>query len=209
MPIIPCFKSDSFRLSLAIQHALNSSSLLTLDILADRLCPMKTNLLFLESQLPFNLQNKTLFSYLQDRDLLVSDDPLACHCFVRGINSTQLYNRTTTSLHFNSPSDLLDSYFREQYGSQTYSSTYSWPEPLIAKSNKFEFNGVSLMTLLINDRKRSLSIIDRLMNETKTYNYKLLSKRWEENGFDEQSFQQLNVDLDILHERYETNSDLF
>ncbi|CAF4561308.1 unnamed protein product, partial [Didymodactylos carnosus] len=114
-----------------IQHSLISSSF-TYDTLVDRLCPRKNYLLSLSSMLPFDFNSSsTLLAYLQDRDLFsdltnltpfinqekIDNNPLACHCFIRGINQQHLYNRHTTqsTLQFNSASSLIDNYFHEQY----------------------------------------------------------------------------------------------
>ncbi|CAF1584608.1 unnamed protein product, partial [Didymodactylos carnosus] len=139
------FYQTSFLLSIVIQHSLISSTF-TYDMLTDRLCPKKNYLLSLSSLLPFDLNSSsTLLTYLQNRDLFSSlinltpfikqkmdNELLACHCFIRGIDQHYLYNPHTTqsTIQFHSASDLIDTYFFEQYSSTMISSSSSWKQKL-------------------------------------------------------------------------------
>jgi hypothetical protein len=62
---------------------------------------------------------------------------------------------------------------------------------------------MNILTGLINDDKISFDFFDHLLNEMKKINFKVVSKRWQENDFDEQIFEQLMNDLHTLHEQYQ------
>ncbi|CAF0942042.1 unnamed protein product [Rotaria sordida] len=200
MPTIPCLNElDKYNLSLSIQHSLllsSSSSTLTLDLLADSLCPMKKNFLNLFSKIPLNLNDKTLFNYLELDDLFQLKKPIGCHYFIRGIEQKQLYNQKLYNFNILTSADLISTYLREQYGTKIFLSTNSSIE---------KYNHMSFITGLFNDDEYSLNFFDYLFNNIKKINYKRLSKRWEENDFDEQMFEQLINNLNTLHEQYQLN----
>ncbi|CAF4624563.1 unnamed protein product [Rotaria sp. Silwood1] len=128
MPTITCLNElDKYKLSLSIQHSLLSSTL-TLDLLADRLCPMKKNFLNLFSHIPLNLNHKTLFNYLELNDVFKLKQPISCHYFIRGIEQKQLYNQQIYNFNISTSSELISSYLREQYGTKMFLSTNSWIE---------------------------------------------------------------------------------
>jgi hypothetical protein len=202
MPIISCLdQADPVRLALAIQHALFSPTL-TLDLLADQMCPMKTNLLNLFWKLPWDLHETTLYNYLQDNDLLTLTNPLACHCFLRGIHQQQLCNTSLYKLSFSTSADLIDRYLREQYESNVFLSTHSWLETFSGKFVRQTFDNAALLSALTNDQDYSVKFIGQLRQDLKKINYKQLSKRWEENDFDEQTFDQLVNEINISYEQY-------
>jgi hypothetical protein len=189
-----CLSSmDDYYLGLTIQHSL-FSSLIPLDLLADRLCPMKKNFLNLFSQIPLELNHQTFYHYLEKLNLFQSMNPIACHYFIRGIEQQQLYNQSL--YHFNIPTsgELFATYLREQFGSKLFVSTDSWIE---------KYDHMNILTGLINDTNYSLNFFDNLLKEMKKINWKLLSKRWQENDYDEQIFEQLMNDLNFLHEQYQ------
>jgi hypothetical protein len=192
MPTINCLNhTDDYKLGLAIQHSLISSSC-TLDILADRLCPMKKNFLNLFSQIPFDLNGQTLYNYLEKTDLFQLTNPISCHYFIRGIEQKQLYNQLLYKFNIQTSGDLISTYLSEQYGTKMFLSTNSWIE---------KYDQMNILTGLINDEKYSFDFFDNLLNEMKKINWKLISKRWQENDFDEQVFEQLINDINTLHEK--------
>ncbi|CAF3409763.1 unnamed protein product [Rotaria sp. Silwood1] len=197
MPTITCLNElDKYKLSLSIQHSLLSSTL-TLDLLADRLCPMKKNFLNLFSHIPLNLNHKTLFNYLELNDVFKLKQPISCHYFIRGIEQKQLYNQQIYNFNISTSSELISSYLREQYGTKMFLSTNSWIE---------KYDDMSFITGLFNDDEYSLKFFDYLLTNMKKINYKTLSKRWQENDFDEQMFEQLINNLNSLHEQYQLNT---
>ncbi|CAF0791639.1 unnamed protein product [Rotaria sp. Silwood1] len=197
MPTITCLNElDKYKLSLSIQHSLLSSTL-TLDLLADRLCPMKKNFLNLFSHIPLNLNHKTLFNYLELNDVFQLKQPISCHYFIRGIEQKQLYNQQIYNFNISTSSELISSYLREQYGTKMFLSTNSWIE---------KYDDMSFITGLFNDDEYSLKFFDYLLTNMKKINYKTLSKRWQENDFDEQMFEQLINNLNSLHEQYQLNT---
>lgn len=192
MPTINCFNhTDDYHLGLAIQHSL-LSSLTPLDVLADRLCPMKKHLLNLFSQIPFELNQQTLYNVLEKTDIFQLEQPIACHYFLRGIPQEQLYNQSLYKFNIQTSGDLISTYLQEQYGSKMYLSTNSWTE---------KYDQMNILTGLINDEKYSANFFDNLLKGIKKINWKVLSKRWEENGFDEQAFEQLTNDINTLQEQ--------
>jgi hypothetical protein len=193
MPTITSLNSmDPYKLGLAIQHSLISSDI-SLDILADRLCPMQKKFLNLFSKIPLDLKQQTLFNYLENNDVFQLTNPISGHYFLRGIEQKQLYNQSLYNFNIQTSGDLISTYLREQYGSNMFLSTNSWVE---------KYDHMSLLTGLINDDNYSFEFFDKLLNKMKKINYKLLSKRWEENDFDQQNFEQLMNDLTALHEQY-------
>ncbi|UJR15927.1 hypothetical protein I4U23_002847 [Adineta vaga] len=200
MPTLTCLDSpDTYQLGLAIQHSLISSNI-TLDLLADRLCPMKKNFLNLLWKVPFELNHETLFQYFENsanENLFPMTHPLACHYFLRGIERTQLYNRSLYNLNIETAGDLIATYLQEQYGSKIFISTDSWRE---------KYDHMSILTGLINDETYSFEFFDNLLMKMKKMKYKLLSKRWEENDFDEEMYEQLMNELRNLHEQYQMNT---
>ena len=127
-------------------------------------------------------------------DLFQLNNPISCHYFIRGIDKNQLYNQSLHNLNIETSSDLISIYLRERYGSKMFISTNSWIE---------KYDHMSLLTGLVNDDYNSYHLLNYLFNEMKKINYKLLSKRWEENDFDEQMFEQLMNDLNSLQEQYQ------
>ncbi|CAF0860987.1 unnamed protein product [Adineta steineri] len=199
MPTLTCSNyDDTYKLGLAIQHSLLSTTL-TQDILVDRLCPMKKNFLNLVSTIPFELKHKTLYHYLENStdNVFQLTKPIACHYFLRGIDRNELYNQSLYKLNVETSADLIEIYLREQYGSKMFVSSDSWVE---------KYNHMSLITGLINDDNYSFDYFNNLLNKMKKMNYKLLSKRWHENDFDEQMFEQMMNDLNSLHEQYQLNT---
>lgn len=192
MPTINSLNSsDDYHLSLAIQHSL-ISSIYPLDILADRLCPMKKTFLNLSSQIPLELNSQqTLYNYLEKTNLFQFDQPLSCHYFLRGIQQEQLYNQVLYKFNIQTSADLLSTYLKEMYGEKMFIST---------DSSIDKYDHMNILTGLINDNKYSHDFFDNLLKEMKKFNWKLLSKRWEENDFDEQAFEQLINDLNTLQE---------
>jgi len=184
---------DDYQLGLTIQHSLLSSSI-SLDLLADRLCPMKKNFLNLFSKIPLNLNHQTLYNYLEKNDLFQLQNPIACHYFLRGIEENQLYNQSLYHFNIQTSGDLMSIYLREQYGTRMFLSMNSWIE---------KYDHMNILTGLINDENYSLKFFDNLLKEIKKINWKLLSKRWQENDYDEQLFEQLINDLNTLHEQYQ------
>jgi hypothetical protein len=180
-------------LGLAIQHSLYSS-LIPLDLLADRLCPMKKHFLNLFSQIPLELNRQTFYNYLEKTNAFQSTNPIACHYFIRGIEEKQLYNQSLYQFNIQTSGELFATYLREQYGSKLFVSTDSWIE---------KYDQMNILTGLINDENYSLNFFNNLVKEMKKINWKLLSKRWQENDFDEQIFEQLMNDLNFLHEQYQ------
>ena len=196
MPTFACLNQlDPYELGLAIQHSLISCDL-SLDILADRLCPSKKTFLKLFSKIPLELKDDTLFNYLEKTDLFQLNNPISCHYFLRGIEQKQLYNHSIYNFNIQTSSDLISTYLREQYGSKMFISTNSWIE---------KYDHMSLLTGLVNDEKYSFDFFDNLFTNMKKMKFKVLSKRWEENDFDEQNFDQMMNDLNTLHERYQLN----
>jgi hypothetical protein len=196
--IVPSLNScDTYELGLAIQQSLISSTI-SLDLLADRLCPMKKHFLNLLAKIPLELNHKTLFQYLENNPdkLFELNHPIACHYFLRGIEQKQLYNRSLYNFNIQTSGDLISTYLREQYGSKMFVSTDSWIE---------KYDNMSILTGLINDDDYSFEFFDKLVRKMKKMNYKVLSKRWQENDFDEQMFEQLTNDLNTLHEQYNLN----
>jgi hypothetical protein len=194
MPTLTCFDPiDNYQLGLTIQHSLYSS-LFPLDILADRLCPMKKNFLNLFSKIPLELNHQTFYNYLEKTDLFQLPNPIACYFFLRGIEEKQLYNQSLYNFNIQTSGDLFATYLREQYGSKMFLSTNSWIE---------KYDHMNILTGLINDDKISFDFFDHLLNEMKKINFKVVSKRWQENDFDEQIFEQLMNDLHTLHEQYQ------
>ncbi|CAF3322338.1 unnamed protein product [Rotaria socialis] len=195
MPTIPCLSSnkDKSKLSLSIQHSLLHSNV-TLDLLADRLCPMKKHFLKLFSKIPLDLHDKTLHNYLDFNDIFRLEKPLACHYFIRGIEQKQLYNQDVYNFNIQTSAELIATYLREQYGTKMFLSTDSWIE---------KYDHMSFITGLFNDDSYSLKFFENLKDDLKKINYKTVSKRWEENEFDEQMFEQLMNNLNTLHEQYQ------
>jgi hypothetical protein len=192
MPTINCFNhTDDYYLGLAIQHSL-LSSLTPLDVLADRLCPMKKHLLNLFSQIPFELNQQTLYNVLEKTDIFQLQQPLACHYFLRGISQEQLYNQSLYKFNIQTSGDLISTYLQEQYGSKMFLSTNSWTE---------KYDQMNILTGLVNDEKYSTNFFGNLLKDIKKIKWKVLSKRWEENGFDEQAFEQLTNDINTLQEQ--------
>jgi hypothetical protein len=193
MPTINCLnnQNDDYKLSLSIQNSLLSSSY-PLDILADYLCPMKKNFLNLFSQIPFDLNHQTLYNYLEKQDLFQLNHPIACHCFIRGIEQKQLYDQSLYNFNIQTSEELISIYLREKYGKNIFVSTNSWIE---------KYDHMNILTGLINDDKYSADFYDNLLKEINKINWKLLSKRWEENDFDEQIFEQMRNDLNNLSEQ--------
>jgi hypothetical protein len=66
-----------------------------------------------------------------------------------------------------------------------------------------KYDHMNILTGLINDENYSLKFFENLLKEIKKINWKLLSKRWQENDYDEQLFEQLINDLNTLHEQYQ------
>ncbi|CAF1050526.1 unnamed protein product [Adineta ricciae] len=198
MPTVPCLDSlDTDNLALAIQHSLISSDV-TLDLLADRLCPMKKNLLNLVWKIPLELKHRTLFYYLENsanENVFPMTNPIGCHYFLRGIQQKQLYDHALYNFNnIETSADLIATYLREQYSSKMFISTNSWTE---------KYDCMSLLTGLINDNNSSFEFFDKLLIKMKKMNYKLLSKRWEENDFDEQMYEHLMNELSNMHEQYQ------
>ena len=185
--------SADYQLGLAIQHSL-FSSITPLDVLADRLCPMKRNFLHLIYRIPFEFDEQYFYNFLEKTDLFQLPDPLACHYFIRGIEQSQLYNQSLYRFNISTSADLLSTYFREQYGSKLYLSTDSWAE---------KYDEMTLLTGLVNEQSSSGKVFDELIEEMKKVNWKTLSKRWQENQFEEQNFEQLIDDLNALSEQYQ------
>lgn len=194
MPTLPCLDpTDDEQLGLAIQHSL-FSSMTPLDVLADRLCPMKKNLLHLSYRIPFELNKDYFYNYLEKTDLFQMSNPLACHYFIRGIDQDQLYNQSLYKFNIPTSGELLSTYLNEQYGSNLFVSTNSWRE---------KYDQMNIFTGLINDTNMSMKFVENLIEEMKKINWKTLSKRWQENEFDEQDFEQLIDQLNCLHEEYQ------
>lgn len=200
MPTIPCLnQADPELLALAIHHSLFSPSL-SLDLLADRLCPMKASLLNLFWKIPLNLQKKTLHAYLEaTTDLFPTKSPLAWHSFLRGIEQKDLYNASLYKFNISNSADLMSTYLREQYGSNMSLSSDSWVE---AYPN-YRGESISLLTALVNDPQSASATFAQLKTEMSKLSYKVLSKRWEENDFDQTAFEQVITDLETLHEQYD------
>lgn len=182
-----------YQLGLAIQHSL-FSSMTPLDILADRLCPMKKNFLNLFYEIPLELKHEYFYNFLEKTDRFQMSNPLACHYFIRGIEQNQLYNQSLYRFNITNSADLLSTYFREEYGSKLYLSTDSWTE---------KYDEMNILTGLINEQNYSVKFFEELIEEMKKLNWKTLSKRWQENDFEEQNFEQLFNDLHILTEQYQ------
>lgn len=194
MPTLTCLDPTAdYQLGLAIQHSL-FSSVTSLDILADRLCPMKKNLLHLSYRIPFEMETEYFYNFLEKTDLFQMSNPLACHYFIRGIEQHQLYNQSLHRLNIPTSGELLSTFFQEQYGSKLYISTDSW---------KDKYDQMNILTGLINDENTSLNFLGKLIEDMKKINWKTLSKRWQENSFDEQDFEQLIDQLNCLHEEYQ------
>lgn len=193
MPTIACLHENDYnKLALSIQNCLLSSTI-ALDVLADRLCPMKKYYLNLFSKIPLDLEKATLFNYLEVNNLFKLKDPLSCHYFIRGIEQKQLYDRKLYSFNINTSAELILTYIREKYGSKLFASTNSWID---------KYDNMALMTGLFNDDYYSSKLFDELRTNVKKMNYKCLSKRWEENDFDEQMFEQLVNNLNAVHDQY-------
>lgn len=194
MPTLACLDNpDAFETSLAIQHALYSS-LFPLDVLADRLCPMKRSFLKLFSKIPFDYApSKTLMNYLDKTDLFPSLNPSAMHFVVRGLTKAQLYNSSVSKFDFETAGELIERYLREEYNSHMFISNTSWTE---------KYDGINVLSAMINDEKSSEEFFGQLIEKLKKSNLKTISKRWQENNFDEQMFEQLINDLSVLHEQY-------
>ena len=195
MPTLTCLNpSADYQLGLAIQHSLFSSTT-PLDVLADRLCPMKKNFLNLFYQIPFELKSdQYLYNFLEKTDLFKLTDPLACHYFIRGIEQNQLYNQSLYHFNITNSADLLSTFFSEEYGSKLYLSTDSWTK---------KYDEMNILTGLINEQNSSVKFFEELIEEMKKIKWKTLSKRWEENEFEEQNFEQLFNDLNSLSEQYQ------
>ena len=199
MPTIACLNPIAPELlGLAIHHSLFSPTL-SLDLLADRLCPAKASLLDLFWKIPLDLKKKTLHGYLDTTDLFPLNRPLACHCFLRGIEQKALYNPSLYKLNISTSAELLATYLREQYGSNMFLSSDSWVEPFA----NYQGESISLLTALINDPQSASATFARLQKEISKSSYKVLSKRWEENEFDQAAFEQVLTDLETLHGQYE------
>ena len=196
MPTLACINEiDIYKSALTIQHSFISSTL-KLDLLADHLCPMNKTLLNLYSVIPLNLNHRTLFNDLQSNDLFQFIDPIACHYFIRGIGYDQLYDHHLYNFNIHTSADFISTYLREQYGTKVFLSANSWID---------KYDHMSLIAGLINDNNYSLNFFRNLVDKMKKTNYKLISKRWQENDFDEQMFEQLINDIDQLYERYQLN----
>jgi hypothetical protein len=140
------------------------------------------------------LNHQTFYNYLEKTDLFQLPNPIACYFFLRGIEEKQLYNQSLYNFNIQTSGDLFATYLREQYGSKMFLSTNSWIE---------KYDHMNILTGLINDDKISFDFFDHLLNEMKKINFKVVSKRWQENDFDEQIFEQLMNDLHTLHEQYQ------
>lgn len=183
---------DPYHSSLAIQHSLYSS-LIPLDVLADRLCPSKQTLLRLFSKIPLDLHSSTLMNYLEKTDIFSTLNPSAAHLFIRGIDQKQLYNQSVYKFNIQTSGELIEKFLQEEYNSHMFLSTNSWNE---------KYDDMNLLAGLINDEKFSSKYFENLLNNFKKTNLKLISKRWQEYNFDEQIFEQLINDLNFLHEQY-------
>lgn len=203
MPTIPCLnQTDRVSLALAIQHVLFESSS-TLDVLADRLCPMKMNLLKLFWQIPFTIQGKTLFHHLNTQPILPLQHPVACHCFIRGVPQSQLYDSSLYRLNVQTSADLLDLYLNEQHGSKMFRSNNSWVDPLSGSIGSTKYDSAALISALINDQLNSSTFFIDLLKTMKSVSYKTLSKRWQESDFEEESFNQCIHDLNSIEEQFQ------
>ena len=204
MPTVACRSSlDSISLALAIQHALLSSTT-RLDVLADRLCPMKNNLLHLFETIPLNLNHKTLHNYLESNSLFAFTDPIACHCFTRGIEQAKLYDSSLYNFNIPTAGELISAYLSEQFGSKMFVSSHSWTDKFHGTLSKRHYDRISMLAGLVNDRAASFRCFDDLSREVRKIKFKVLSKRWEENGFDEDRYEQLTNNLNTLTELYQS-----
>lgn len=194
MPTIACLNNnDNSNLALSIQHSLIPSNL-TLDLLADRLCPMKNFYLNLHSKIPVDLKHKTLHNYLELNDEFHLEKPISCHYFIRGIEQKELYNRNLYNFNVQTSAELVEVYLHEQYGKKVFVSTDSWTD---------KYENTSFITGLFNDNNYSLKLFENLKDEISKISYKTLSKRWEENDFDEQAFEQLRNNINSLNDQYQ------
>ena len=198
---------DPVRHALAMQHVFLSSST-PFDLLADQMCPQKNFLLNLSAKIPLDLKKKTFFQILQTEELFPLNEPIAAHCFLRGIEPNELFNRSLHNLPVSNSAELLSTYFREQFGSQMFVSTSSWDEKFTGRLADESFDRVALLSALINDTKFSSDLFEQLEKDLKKTPWKTLSKRWHENEFDEQRFDELINDVQTLNEQLHHQYDL-